>query len=225
VTSPTPLILAAHGSADPRFATVLESLASLITGRRPELVVRIGYLEHGPPNLRDVAGPDCVVVPVLLSSGFHVRHDIPEQAPDSIVTPAVGPDRRLTTALNRRLHEAGWHGERPVMLVATGSEDARAQADVHQSARALGDELGMEVSAAFLSAGEPLLTEVAPPAAVVSYLLAPGHFADVLAATGAAIVTAPIGADPVIAEIILDRYDAARTGDLAHTHPSSDATG
>jgi sirohydrochlorin ferrochelatase len=208
VTNNAPLVLAAHGSADAGFATVIESLASLIVELRPGLEVRVGYLEHGPPDLREVAGASCVVVPVFLSSGFHVRRDIPAQAPQSLVTTAVGPDRRITNALAARLREAGWQGERPVVVAAAGSENPRALADVHQSARDLGDELGMEVSAAFVSAGEPRLDEVAA-AAVVSYLLAPGHFADVVAACGAPIVTAPLGAHPSIAEIILDRYDSA----------------
>jgi sirohydrochlorin ferrochelatase len=200
-----PLVLAAHGSTDARFAAVVESLAALVASRRGDLDVRIGYLDHGTP-LETVAEASCIVVPVLLTSGFHVRADIPRRT-DSTVTAAVGPDHRLTTLLVQRLREAGWRNERPLVLAATGSTDDRAIADVHQTARDLGDELGMDVPAAFVGGAEPRLSEI-PAAAVATYLLAPGRFVDAVAASGAAIVAAPLGADPLIAEIILDRYDA-----------------
>jgi sirohydrochlorin ferrochelatase len=201
------LVLAAHGSADPRFAAVVESLADVVKALRADVNVSVGYLEHGTPRLREVAGPDSVIVPVFLASGFHVQRDLPTQAPDSVIAAAVGPDRRLARVVAGRLREAGWQGE-AVVLVAAGSQDPLALADVHCAARHLGDELGTKVTAAFLSAGEPRLADLAP-AAVASYLLAPGHFADLVAACGAAVVAAPLGADPLIAEIILDRYDAA----------------
>jgi len=201
-----PLVLAAHGSTDPRFAEVIEALAEQVAASRPLLDVRVGYLEHGP-DLPSVSEIGCVIVPVLLSSGFHVRTDIPARASGAAVAKAIGPDRRLTTVLVRRLQAAGWKRERPLVLAAAGSSDLRARADVHQMARDLGDEVGMDVPAAFL--GEPDHT-LAGAAAVASYLLAPGHFAAAIAECGAAIVAEPLGADPLIAEIILDRYDAAR---------------
>jgi sirohydrochlorin ferrochelatase len=145
---------------------------------------------------------------VLLSSGFHVRSDLPAQAPHCTIAAAVGPERRITTILATRLRDAGWQREMPVVLAAAGSSDLRALADVHQSARDLGDELGLAVTAAFLGEGEPRLSDI-PAAAVASYLLAPGHFADLVARCGAAIVARPLGADPLIAAIIVDRYDAA----------------
>jgi sirohydrochlorin ferrochelatase len=205
------LVLAAHGSADPRFALVIDELASRVAAARPPLGVRIGYLDHSSPALRDVVDAQCVVVPVFLSRGFHVQTDVPAQAPGSIITAAVGPDRRLAGVLANRLRAAGWQSEHPVALAAAGSEDPQALAEVRLAARDLGVELGVEVTAAFLSAGEPRLADLAP-AAVATYLLAPGYFADVAAACGAPIVAAPLGADPQIAAIILDRYDDAVLG-------------
>ncbi|MDQ1686146.1 MAG: hypothetical protein QOC82_2883, partial [Frankiaceae bacterium] len=43
------------------------------------------------------------------------------------------------------------------------------------------------------------------------YLLAPGVFHDAAVASGAAIVSAPLGAHPALAELVLARYDAALT--------------
>jgi len=159
------------------------------------------------PRAGDPAEIGAVIVPVLLTSGFHVRSDIPDRAGGARVATAVGPDRRITTILVRRLSEAGWQRERPLVLAAAGSTDLRALADVHQMARDLGDEVGMDVPAGFLSDHDPVLSSAA---AVASYLLAPGQFADAVAECGAAIVSKPLGADPLLAEIILDRYDAAR---------------
>jgi len=201
------LVIAAHGSADPQFAEVVDTVVAEVSQRRPGIEVRAGYLGHGVP-LETVADPASVVVPLFLASGFHVRTDIPART-DATVTPAVGPDRRLVDVLVRRLHEAGWRDEQPLVLAAAGSSDDRALADAHQMARDLGDAVGVEVQAAFLGAGDPPLADVGA-AAVASYLLAPGHFADAAAECGAAVVAAPLGADPLIAQIILDRYDAAR---------------
>jgi sirohydrochlorin ferrochelatase len=46
---------------------------------------------------------------------------------------------------------------------------------------------------------------------VAAYLLAPGHFHDRLAASGADTVTAPLLPDDRVAAVLLDRYDAAVT--------------
>ena len=47
---------------------------------------------------------------------------------------------------------------------------------------------------------------------IASYLLAPGFFHDQLAKAGADLVTAPLLPSPVLAEIALERYDAALAG-------------
>ena len=200
------LVIAAHGSADPRFTEIVESVVSQVAAHRPDLDVRAGYLDHGTA-LETVADQTSIVVPLFLTSGYHVRVDIPART-DAAVTAAVGPDRRLIGVLVRRLREAGWRDEHPLVLAAAGSADDRALADAQQMARDLGDELGREVMAAFVGSGEPRLDDI-EAAAVATYLLAPGHFADTLSRCGAGIVAAPLGADPVIAEIVLDRYDAA----------------
>ena len=84
-------MLAAHGSADPRFADVITSLAVVGGGLRPELDVRIGYLEHGPPSWATSPAPDCVVVPVLLTNGYHVHIDIPTRAGGAMIARADRP--------------------------------------------------------------------------------------------------------------------------------------
>jgi sirohydrochlorin ferrochelatase len=170
--------------------------------------VRVGYLEHGPPHVGDVVEPGVVVVPLLLTSGYHVRVDLPAQAADVTQAAAIGPDPRIAVALGQRLREAGYDSG-PVTLAAAGSADLRALADVSAAATQLAEVIGAPVRAAFVSAGEPRLADVAPQV-VSTYLLAPGLFADKVAACGARIVAEPLRAHPLLAEIVLDRYSTAR---------------
>jgi sirohydrochlorin ferrochelatase len=213
VTSP-PLVVIAHGSTDPRFGDVIDTVADRVRARRPDLDVRIGYLEHGPPDVADVASGG-VLVPLLLASGYHVRIDLPAQAPAGRVARAVGPDERLAVALADRLREAGYAGKAPVVLAAAGSSDDAALDDVRVAAGQLAGVLGVEVTAAFVAAGSPRLADVvttAPAAAVASYLVAPGAFHDAIVATGASVVSAPLGDHPAVAEVVLSRYDEVVSG-------------
>lgn len=202
------MVLAAHGSTDPRFAGVVESIAGQLRGLRAGLDVRIGYLDHGPPSIADVVDGDCAVVPLLLSAGYHVRIDLPAQATDAVITDAVGPDALLATALAERLRDAGYDGHKAVTLAAAGSSDDRALDEVRAMARQLAEHVGVEVAAAFIGSGSPRLSELRPDV-VASYLLAPGAFHEAVVSSGAGIVSAPIGAHPVLAEIALARYDSA----------------
>jgi sirohydrochlorin ferrochelatase len=205
-----PLVLAAHGSRDPGFAQVVADIAAQLRAARPDLAVSVGYLDHGPPLLADLDTAGAVVVPLFLAAGFHVRVDVPEQAGDATLTEAVGPDPLVAIAVRDRLAEAGDGRALPVVLAAAGSSDARALDDVCTAAEQLARLVGRPTSVAFVSAGEPRLADVdVTKAAVATYLLAPGSFADAIAGCGAPVVSKPIGAHPAIAEIALARYLAA----------------
>jgi sirohydrochlorin ferrochelatase len=224
VSTPVPpLVIAAHGSADPAFASVVADLAGQIRRARPDLDVRIGYLEHGPPRLVDVIEPGAVVVPLLLSSGYHAAVDIPTQAGGAVIAAAVGPDRSLVPVLATRLRDAGWTAGMPVVLAATGSTEATALQEVRDVGPVLADALGgAAVTVAFVSAGSPRLGDLPPAAAISSYLLARGHYSRVLAQAGAAIVSDPIGPAPELAAAILDRY-AETAGRLELVQPGRTA--
>ena len=199
-------MLVAHGSSDRRFLSTVESIAAGVRALRPSVDVRVGLLDHGPPHVADIAG--AVAVPLFLSSGYHVRVDLPAQAPGAQVASPVGPDPLLCDALADRLAEAGYDGAAPVALAAAGSADKQSLDDVRRQAEMLAARLGVEVTAAFLSAGEPRLSDVKPDV-VASYLLAPGVFHDKLASSGAKVISAPIGDHNVVADVVLDRYDSA----------------
>jgi sirohydrochlorin ferrochelatase len=217
--SAPPLLLVAHGSRDPRFGAVVEAVAAQVRATDPTLDVRIAYLEHGRPTVGDVAEPGAVAVPLLLSAGYHARVDLPARAPDVVVAAALGPDVRLAAALADRLREVGYDGRSPVTLAAAGSADERALADVRRAAADLAAHLEVAVEPAYVSAGTPRLADV-QPRVVSTYLLAPGQFADMVAACGAAVVSAPIGAHPALAEIALDRYRAAAGQTPGRTAPA-----
>ncbi|MCW2560737.1 MAG: hypothetical protein JWP55_4701, partial [Mycobacterium sp.] len=111
------LVLAAHGSADPRSAAVAFALAGRLRRLRPWLDVHAAFLEQCGPNLSDVLVDvgrrpgRTVVVPMLLADAYHARVDIPAviAASDSVVTEAdvLSEDPALITVLGQRLTEAG----------------------------------------------------------------------------------------------------------------------
>jgi sirohydrochlorin ferrochelatase len=203
------LVLAAHGSVDLRFNDVVLSITEQVRALRADLDVRVGYLDHGPPAIDEVVDADCVVVPLLLTSGYHVQADIPARAASATIAAAVGPDPLLAVALADRLLEAGYDDTATVVLAAAGSSDEGARDDARVMAAHLAAHLGVEVLAAFLSAGEPRIADMHADA-VSSYLLAPGAFHDLAVASGAAVVSRPIGDHPVVAQLVLARYDVAR---------------
>lgn len=74
-----PIILLAHGSADPRHRRGIEALAgrAATLGEAP---VYVAYLDHHAPSAADAAraAGGGVVVPALLSTGYHARVDVPK---------------------------------------------------------------------------------------------------------------------------------------------------
>jgi sirohydrochlorin ferrochelatase len=231
VNGPT-LLAVAHGSRHPAAASATAALVRQVERLAPVLDVRLAYVQHAEPNLPDAldaAGPDVVIVPLLLSSGYHLTTDIggAVTAADTAMTarmPAprvagpLGPDPLLVTALASRLSEAGVPGGTPVVLAAAGSSDPHAAAEVAAQADLLAAELGVLVVPAFAAAGQPsvaaavaeLRAGTGGPVAVATYLLAPGQFHDKLAGSGADWVTEPLGDHPAVAALIIDRYRTHR---------------
>jgi sirohydrochlorin ferrochelatase len=218
-----PVLLAvAHGSRNPAAGPTVTALAGQVRRLAPVLDVRVAFVDHAEPSLPQAlaeAGPDVVVVPLLLSAGYHLAADIGAARPAARVAGPLGPDQLLTTALASRLAESGAPAGTPVVLAAAGSSDPAAARQVRDQAALLAAELGTDVVAAFAAAGEPtvsaavtgLRARTGGPVAVAAYLLAPGQFHDQLAATGADWVTAPLGDHPAVAALVIDRYRVQRT--------------
>jgi len=229
--APPVLVACSHGTRSPAGRAVVEELRAAVRAARPDLEVVAAHVDVQEPELGAVlagltaAGRSSVVVPLLLSSGYHVRVDIAEalrdNEPHAVASPALGPGDEVTDVLVDRLAQA--LGSPPaafdgaVVLAAAGSSDARAAADVDAAAAALSARLGRTVTSGFLSAQAPTVADAvaaaraagAPRVAVASYLLAPGVFSARLAAAGADVVAAPTGPHPGLVHLVLDRFDAA----------------
>jgi sirohydrochlorin ferrochelatase len=216
------LLAVAHGSRNPAAADVVRMVGRQIARLAPVLDVRVAFLGHAEPSLPaqlDAAGPGAVIVPLLLSSGYHISADIAAAAQTSgaRVAAPLGPDQLLLTALTARLAEAGVPDGTPLVLAAAGSSDPAAMTDVGQQAELLAAHLDVPVRPAYLSAAQPavadavrgLRAQTGGQVAVASYLLAPGQFQDQLAGCGADWVTAPLGGHPALAGIVIDRYRTA----------------
>src|SRR5271156_5473437 len=124
----TVLVLAAHGSVDPRSAANARGVANQIRFMRPGLRVRVAFCDLNTPRLIDVVTPDAVVTPFLLADAYHARIDIPRQIAscDATVRQAdvLGEDDRLGGVLHERLADLGVSPRNPqlgVLVVAIGS--------------------------------------------------------------------------------------------------------
>jgi sirohydrochlorin ferrochelatase len=216
------LVAVAHGSKDPAAKETIAALAREVIRFAPVLDVRVAFIQHAEPSLDEelsAAGGNAVIVPLLLSTGYHLTADIAgaASAAGARVAGPLGPDTLLVTALAGRLAEAGVPGGTPVVLAAAGSADPAAQRDAGRQAELLAERLEAPVTAAFLSAARPAVPEAVAAlaertgqdVAIATYLLAPGHFHDQLQHAGARWVTAPLGRHPALAGLVIDRYRAA----------------
>jgi sirohydrochlorin ferrochelatase len=147
----------------------------------------------------------------------------PRAAPGSTSTSDVlGPDDRLAATALRRLIAAGADPADPelgVVLAGAGSSHAPANAAVHRVARGWSRRTHWQTTAAFAAAGTPgvstaiatLSARGARRIAIGSWFLAPGLLPDrveraALAAAPNALLAAPLGADPAVANVVLTRY-------------------
>ncbi|MEH3033165.1 MAG: sirohydrochlorin chelatase, partial [Aeromicrobium erythreum] len=183
-----------------------------------------------PDVLAAVSGP-VVVVPLLLSAGFHVHHDVARavaEHPDAVASAPLGPDWSLAEIGASRLLQSGAHRRDTVVLGGSGSSDERAMADVDEAARRLGALWGGPVRVGHLGHRGTPLPEVVTQAradgaervVVSSYLLAPGYFQDRALESGADLVTAPLlsaSPDPALVELVVRRVEQARTVRAAWT--------
>src|SRR6266487_329084 len=125
------LLAVAHGSKDPAATAAIGALARQVSRLAPVLDVQVAFLQHAEPSLAAglaSAGSDSVLIPLLLSAGYHLTADIAVAASVACtrVAPPLGPDSRLVTALAGRLAEAGVPAGTAVVLAAAGSSDPRA---------------------------------------------------------------------------------------------------
>jgi sirohydrochlorin ferrochelatase len=228
----TAVLAASHGTSSVEGRAAVSRLVEAVAGRVDEPVVgcHVDVEQPDVPSaLRSVATADrALIVPLLLSAGYHVYVDLAESAADAplpaSVAGALGPDVRLAGVLELRLREAGLRHGDVVVLAAAGSSDARAVDDCRRQGELLAQRLGREVVVGFISAAAPSVAEAIesaralhPDARVVvsTYLLAPGFFADLAAASSADVVAEPLltvdSTPHALVEVVVDRIAGHRS--------------
>jgi len=237
------LVGISHGTSSPEGQRAVRGLrdavAEAVAQRHPDAPpsVRLGHVDVEQPDVPATlasldTGEPAVVVPLLLSAGYHVYVDLTEAVADESTRPvvlsgALGPDDRLATVLLRRLEEAGLRDDDRIVLAVAGSSDVRAVEDCRDQAARLAAASGRDIALGFLSAAEPRLPEAVASAqalaqaagaggrvVVANYLLAPGYFDDLARAAGADVTAQPLlvpdePAPPEVVDVVLDRYAAA----------------
>jgi sirohydrochlorin ferrochelatase len=234
------LILAAHGSADPRSPEVALALAGRIRRFRPGLEVHAAFLEKSAPYVGDVLaqlatrGDPAVVVPMLLASAHHARVDLPAVIEESgavvRVAAALGEDPALVTLLGQRIAAAGAPADRRdvgVVVAAVGTSNEAANARTATVAAALCARTrwaGVEV--AFATGPRPTVAEAAMRLSrrgarhlvVAPWFLAHGRITDRVAAAAAELgvpMAEPLGSHNLVAATLLDRFDAVQLARIA----------
>lgn len=176
---------------------------------------------------------EAVVVPLLLGRAYHAKVDIPSAVSAAArrhprlrltVADVLGPDRRLESAAFRALLAAGADpadDRLGVVLAGAGSSQEPANAAVRAVAARWAAATGWPTTAAFAAAAHPDVSSAiaslraagARRIAIGSWFLAPGLLPDRVAAAAltadpGAVIAAPLGADPDVADVVLARYAA-----------------
>lgn len=231
-------MLLAHGSRDARHAATIAAIADATRAARPDLLIRVGYLDHNAPTAADALASlaaggagSAVAVPLLLGHAFHGRLDVPAALAAGsartglAVTNAtvLGPDPELLPAVIRRVLAAGGRPEpgTGLVLACAGTTDATARAALARLAMRWRRSLGADVRVAdaagahagVAAAVASLRNAGALRVDVAAWFLAPGVLLDRVRAdafaAGADTVAAPLAASPEVVTTVLRRYDSA----------------
>jgi sirohydrochlorin ferrochelatase len=177
---------------------------------------------------------EVVVVPLLLGVAYHARVDLPALVAevtadcpglDVRVSGVLGIDPVLETVTLDRLAEAGADLNDPdlgVLLAGVGSSNVAANDAVAGITTRWHLQRGLRATPAFASAAQPdvpaaiarLRAHGAQRLAVAGWFLAPGLLPDRIArlareADPSVIIAGPLGPDPRVARLVLERYDVA----------------
>jgi sirohydrochlorin ferrochelatase len=229
------LVAISHGTNSADGQAAIAALVAGLAQSRPDLAVTGGFVDVQQPDVAaslDAVHQDCaaVVVPLLLSAGYHVHVDLHRETSEhdrmTTVSRALGPDDRLIDVLVHRLRAAGFTPGpgQEIVLAAAGSSDERAVDDCRTVGALLEHRLGVRVTVGFLSAATPRLACAVTGArlrsehvTVSTYLMAPGFFFDLTRAqgVGAERVTAPLlvpgeTAPAPLVDLVIDRYTEAK---------------
>lgn len=222
----TPVLIAcSHGTSSEAGRAAIRALVDGARALLPGVRVVPAFVDVENPRIDDVVAAEsldavAVVVPLLLSAGFHTRIDIARAVAASdgraIATAPLGTHPLVARIVADRLREAGAVPDDAVVLAAAGSSDPASAADVQRVAASVSGLWGARINTGFAASATPLLPHALDAAratgrrsVAASYVLAPGHFAEAIRSAGFDLVTAPLGPDPRLAVAVVDRYRAA----------------
>lgn len=79
------LVLFAHGARDPEWAEPFRAIAARVAATRPDLAVKLAFLEFQAPALADAitelvaAGHQRIrIAPLFMAQGGHLKNDVPK---------------------------------------------------------------------------------------------------------------------------------------------------
>lgn len=213
VSAVTEVVLVAHGSPDPRHRRSVTTLAHRMSASTG-LAVTTCYLEHDEPFATNwlLTGSDPssrhrIVVPLLLTAGYHWRTDIP---------PIIGHNGHRATLLSPPQPAAFaaavgelTQGASHVVLASAGS----ARPEVVKRFAALAEALSVEHEVAVALTPGDVTHHARPGSLVVPVLVADGIFADRIRAAAdaaGATTTAVLGDTPGFARRLVAEVTAAR---------------
>ena len=235
-------VLVAHGTRKPGGVAMVEDLARRV-GTVLDREVQVAFVDVLGPTPTEVLNRlpqhrPAVLVPAFLAGGYHVRVDVPAHVlasthPEVTVTRPLGPCAGTVRVLADRLLESGWRPGDSVILAAAGTSDRSAQSDLRQTAAMLSALIGDRVELGYAATGAPTVGDAVAAArarsdggkgrgersdgrkiCVASYLLADGLFQDRLRASGADIVSEPLGIHPGMIRLIASRFRRAQAAHL-----------
>jgi sirohydrochlorin cobaltochelatase len=246
------LLIIGHGTRDATGVAQFRQLIGRVRDRAAGWLPAVdgGFIELAAPPVGEVVsrlaggrladgGPgELVAVPLVLSAAGHGKGDIPAAlAREQMRHPGLryrygrplGPHPVLVDLLAHRLAECGAVDGDPVVLVAGGSLDPDANAQVAATARLLWEGRGFaSVEVAFASTTRPTVPEALERlrllglrrAAVARYFLGPGRLPAAVARAAASVdgidvvVSEPLGVSDSLVSLVLARYDEALTSDI-----------
>jgi len=210
VASTTPVVLLAHGSPDPRSATAVSVTADLLSLGRPAPVVA-AFLDHSEPRLHELELDDgAAVLPLLLSTAYHARVDVPAAlASLPVQVQLLDPLGHPAGVLDTVIRDADAPS---VVIVAAGTSDEGERAAFAMAVHEAGERTGVLARSAFATSAGPRMTDVSSASdAVVPWLLAPGRLLDAVRAQAAAHGS-PVTGRALLAHPQMLTYLAVRLG-------------
>ncbi|GAA2247544.1 hypothetical protein GCM10010401_21650 [Rarobacter faecitabidus] len=221
----TALIACSHGTNDEEGRIAIRALVEQARAALPGTQIAQAFVDVESPDLVDVlkdvtAKQGAVVVPLLLSTGYHTNVDITRAVAAhhrASQAPPLGTHPLVAEVVLDRLLAAlpeGWRRGDHVVLAAAGSSNPAAVADVEVVADRLRQAVPVPVTIGYASANTPRIAEAVTAARgngaerviVASYVLAPGYFAGLVRQAGGDVVSLPLAPDERLAAVIADRF-------------------